>query len=196
MSTYRLSKLFEPARVAVVGASTRIGSLGGVVLRGLQQGGYKGVLHAINPKHDTVLGVVCHASLPDLGMSADLVIVTTPAHAVAEVGCCASRLWQIVGKDRHGQALPANRRPPGGRVLWKLTKPFEYSQSVLEGGDARTTGRNILRTPFVLNRKSHDELVDISPGTSRVSLCAVGVQQTADQGTCGIPCRARWSSHV
>jgi acetyltransferase len=85
MSTYRLNKLFEPASVAVVGASARAGSLGGVVLRGLQQGGYKGTLHAINPKHDTVLGVACHASLSDLSVAPDLVIITTPAHSVAAV---------------------------------------------------------------------------------------------------------------
>ena len=85
MSIYRLDKLFEPASVAVVGASPRVGSLGGVVLQGLQQGGFKGTLHAINPKHDSVLGVDCRSSLSDLGVALDLVIVTTPAHAVAQV---------------------------------------------------------------------------------------------------------------
>ncbi len=85
MSTYRLHKLFEPASVAVVGASPRDGALGGVVLRALQQGGYKGALTAINPKHDHVLGVPCVASLDRLGVAPDLVIVTTPAHAVAGV---------------------------------------------------------------------------------------------------------------
>jgi len=85
MSTYRLHKLFEPASVAVVGASPRHGALGGVVLRALQQGGYTGTLTAVNPKHDRVLGVPCVASLGRLGAGPDLVIVTTPPHAVAGV---------------------------------------------------------------------------------------------------------------
>jgi acetyltransferase len=92
MSTYRLDKLFEPASVAVVGASSRAGSLGGIVLCGLQQGGYKGALHAINPKHDRVLGINCHASLGNLAIAPDLVIVTTPAHAVSEVIADAARI--------------------------------------------------------------------------------------------------------
>jgi acetyltransferase len=85
MSTYRLDKLFDPLSVVVVGASPRAGSLGGIVLSGLQQGGYKGVLQAINPKHDAVFGVPCHASLAALATAPDLVIVTTPAHAVPGV---------------------------------------------------------------------------------------------------------------
>ncbi len=85
MSTYRLDKLFDPASVAVVGASPRAGSLGGIVLRGLQQSGYKGGLHAINPKHDVVSGTPCLASLGKLPTAPDLIIVTTPAHAVAGV---------------------------------------------------------------------------------------------------------------
>jgi acetyltransferase len=85
MSTYRLDKLFDPLSVAVVGASPRAGSLGGIVLSSLQQGGYKGVLQAINPKHDAVFGIPCHASLGALATAPDLVIVTTPAHAVPDV---------------------------------------------------------------------------------------------------------------
>jgi|GEM_PF-5153001 prephenate dehydrogenase len=81
MSTYRLDIRFNPASVAVVGASPRVGSLGGVVLRCLQQGGYKGTLHAVNPKHDSVLGVPYLGSLKALGAAPDLVIVTIPAHA-------------------------------------------------------------------------------------------------------------------
>lgn len=81
MSTYRLDILFNPASVAVVGASPRVGSLGGVELRCLQQGGYKGTLQAVSPKHESVLGVPYLGSLKALGAAPDLVIVTIPAHA-------------------------------------------------------------------------------------------------------------------
>jgi predicted CoA-binding protein len=80
MSTDPLDILFNPASVAVVGASPRVGLWGGVVLRCLQQGGCKGTLHAVNPKHDSVLGVPCLGSLKALGAAPDLVIVTIPAH--------------------------------------------------------------------------------------------------------------------
>lgn len=85
MSTYRLEKLLAPLSVAVVGASPREGSLGGVVLRCLQNGGYKGALHAVNPKHRTVYGTPCVASLRDLPAPVDLVVVAAPLAAVGSV---------------------------------------------------------------------------------------------------------------
>jgi acetyltransferase len=85
MSTYRLDKLFAPAFIAVVGASPKPGSLGGVVLKGLQEGGFKGALHAVNPRYGEVLGIPCRATLDALPAAPDLVIVATPAHAVLQV---------------------------------------------------------------------------------------------------------------
>ena len=85
MSTYRLEKLFTPASVAVVGASPKPGSLGGVVLQGLLKGGFKGALYAINSRHSDVFGVACFAKLDALPAAPDLIIVATPAHAVQGV---------------------------------------------------------------------------------------------------------------
>jgi acetyltransferase len=79
MSTCPLDTLFNPASVAAVGTSPRVGSSGGVVLRCLQQGGDKGTGHAVNPRHDSLLGVPCLGSLKALRAAPDLVIVTIPA---------------------------------------------------------------------------------------------------------------------
>jgi acetyltransferase len=85
MGTYRLDKLFNPASVAVVGASPRAGSLGGLVLKALRSGGYGGRLDAVNPGYDAVDGVACAPSLTRLDAPTDLAIIVAPPQAVESV---------------------------------------------------------------------------------------------------------------
>lgn len=85
MSTYRLEKFFAAGSVAVAGASEREGALGGIVLKGLRDGGYKGTLQAVNPKYQSVHGLPCFRSIKEIQPPPDLVIVATPAHAVESV---------------------------------------------------------------------------------------------------------------
>jgi acetyltransferase len=85
MGTYRLDHLFGPSGVAVVGASPRPGSLGGLVLKAILSGGYRGRVAAVNPKHREVEGAPCAASLAGLAEPPDLVIVATPPDAVTDV---------------------------------------------------------------------------------------------------------------
>jgi acetyltransferase len=51
MSIRNLDALFDPASVAVFGASQRAGSVGATVWRNLSSGQFKGKLYAVNPKH-------------------------------------------------------------------------------------------------------------------------------------------------
>jgi acetyltransferase len=56
MSQYNLDRIFQPRRVAVVGASESTGSIGNALMKNLIKGGFKGKLLPVNPKHDTVHG--------------------------------------------------------------------------------------------------------------------------------------------
>jgi len=80
-----LTGLFEPQAVAVIGASERAGAIGGIVLRNLLEAGYRGKLHAVNPKYDTVFGVRCHADVSGLPAGVELAVVATPAASVPGV---------------------------------------------------------------------------------------------------------------
>ena len=51
MSIRNLDSLFDPASIAVIGASQRVGSLGATVWRNLTHGDYGGRLFAVNLKH-------------------------------------------------------------------------------------------------------------------------------------------------
>jgi len=78
-----LSGLFRPDRVAVVGATDRPGSIGRAVVANLRTG-FTGEVVAVNPHHDSVLGVPCVPSLEAAG-DVDLAVVVVPADAAVAV---------------------------------------------------------------------------------------------------------------
>ena len=52
-----LTPLFEPASVAIIGASTRPGAIGTVLVENMSAAGYRGDLFAVNPRYTQVGGV-------------------------------------------------------------------------------------------------------------------------------------------
>lgn len=90
MSIRNLDDLFDPASVAVIGASTREGSVGFTVWRNIRSGTFTGPLWAVNAGHATVQGDRAYPRIADLpGVPALAVICTPPATVpglIAELG--------------------------------------------------------------------------------------------------------------
>lgn len=85
MSTRYLESLFNPASIAVIGASERADNLGGMVLRNLMGGGYPGRLLVVNQNdYDNVHGVPCVRKVSKMTFSPDLAIICTPPDTVAK----------------------------------------------------------------------------------------------------------------
>jgi len=80
-----LSPLLEPKSVGVIGASQREASLGNVVIRNMQNAGFRGRLFAVNPKHESVLGVPCYKSVEDVPHRLDLVVIAVRADQVLSI---------------------------------------------------------------------------------------------------------------
>jgi acyl-CoA synthetase (NDP forming) len=84
--------LFAPESVAIIGASESALKWGFRILFNTIEGGFKGRLYGINPKHDRLLGVPC---LPDINAvpdNLDLVFVVVPPPAVpGALRQCAAR---------------------------------------------------------------------------------------------------------
>lgn len=80
-----LKPFFDPKSVAIVGASERVTSSGGAVLRNMQIGKYKGELIPINPKGGTILGLPVRKSLTELTAPAELVVVVVAQAAILDV---------------------------------------------------------------------------------------------------------------
>jgi acetyltransferase len=83
MSTKHLEKIFDPASIAVVGASNPPKSVGYIVFNNLICSGYVGVVFPVNPKHDSIQGIQAYPSVRSLPRTADLAILATPAPTVA-----------------------------------------------------------------------------------------------------------------
>lgn len=85
MAQHKLSKLFEPQSIAVVGASERPGSLGRAVWQRLRAHAYQGRAFPVNPKHKRVFDETCYARLTDLPERVDLALIAAPAAACAKI---------------------------------------------------------------------------------------------------------------
>lgn len=80
-----LEKLLSPRSVALVGASPEPHTVGSILVRNLRSGGFGGPIWLVNPKHKSIDGEPCFASLDALPGPADLVVVATPPQTVPAV---------------------------------------------------------------------------------------------------------------
>jgi acetyltransferase len=73
-----LTPLFEPASVAIIGASERAGAIGTVLVANMRAARYRGALFAVNPKRGSVQGVPCFPSIGKVPQRLDLAVIATP----------------------------------------------------------------------------------------------------------------------
>ncbi|MCL2623481.1 MAG: acetate--CoA ligase family protein [Planctomycetaceae bacterium] len=78
----QLDGIFKPKSIAVIGASTRPGTVGNDLFRNLLFGGYQGCVYPVNPKAEHILGVHCFPSLSNVPSDVDLAVLIVPAKAV------------------------------------------------------------------------------------------------------------------
>jgi len=85
MGTENLDKIFNSRRIAVIGASDRVDSVGAKLLRNLIGVGYKGVVYPVNPFRPTVQGITAYPNIKKIPRKVDLAIIATPAHTVPQI---------------------------------------------------------------------------------------------------------------
>lgn len=87
---HALKPLFQPANVAVIGASNTQGKQGNTAIRYLQRCGYEGGIFPINPGQSVIEGLECYAGIGDTVAKIDCALIVIPAGpAVAAVRECA-----------------------------------------------------------------------------------------------------------
>ena len=77
-----LRAIFAPARVAVIGATEKEGSVGRTVLWNLISNPFGGTVFPVNPKRTSVLGIKAYPDLASLPEPVDLAVIVTPAPTV------------------------------------------------------------------------------------------------------------------
>ncbi len=79
-----LEPFFEPASVAVIGASSRQGSIGGKLFQNVVEGGFAGAAYPVNRGGEPVAGVPGFRSIEEIEGPVDLAVVCLPGEAVLD----------------------------------------------------------------------------------------------------------------
>lgn len=131
MSIENLHKVFNPSRVAVIGASDNPTSVGYTVLKNLIGTGFRGVVYPVNPKRESVQGIQAYKDVASLPHAPDLAVICTPArtvpgliHGLGEVGTrgiviisAGFREIGEEGKKLEAQIIEEQNRYPGMRIV-------------------------------------------------------------------------------
>ncbi len=79
-----LERLFNPASLAIIGASKDERKSGGRFLKTIIEDGYKGKLYPVNPRESEIMGLRNYHSVLDVPGEIDLAYITTPARTVPQ----------------------------------------------------------------------------------------------------------------
>lgn len=80
-----LKFIYWPRSIAVIGASTRTGSVGQATFANILMNGYTGIVYPVNPSVRSVLGVKAFPSVLHIPDEVDLAVIIVPAPAVPEI---------------------------------------------------------------------------------------------------------------
>lgn len=82
MTIRNLHHAIDPKSLAVIGASSRDGSLGRVVIDNVLAMGFKGEVWPVNPKYSEIAGRRCYSRVADIPGVPDLAVIVTPPKTV------------------------------------------------------------------------------------------------------------------
>ena len=131
MSIENLDKIFDPRRIAVIGASDTPTSVGYTVLHNLVGSGFGGVVYPVNPKRESIQGIQAYKDVASLPHPPDLAVICTPAPTVPGIvrtlGEAGTRGIVIIsagfreigpeGRDLEQQIREEQRKFDGMRII-------------------------------------------------------------------------------
>ena len=154
MSQYNLDRIFQPRRVAVVGASESTGSIGNALMKNLIEGKFQGKLLPVNPKYNTVHGIPVVESISALEEGVDLAVIATPIRTVPDI------VQECVEKKIAGAIVIS----AGGKEIGEKGRKIEAQiRATAHTGGLRIVGPNclgIIRPNERLNASFASEMPD------------------------------------
>lgn len=95
-----MKNFFAPESVAIIGASSDVNKLGGMLVKNMIDAGFKGILYPVNPKGGEIQGYKAYASVLDIKQPVDLAVVavknTFVIQTVKELGQAGIKLASIL----------------------------------------------------------------------------------------------------
>ncbi|WP_268794388.1 acetate--CoA ligase family protein [Pseudarthrobacter siccitolerans] len=151
------SPLFQPCRIAVLGASGKRPNLANRFIRNLFAGGFEGTIIPVHPAAEEIEGLPTVASLADVAEPIDYAFVALPGARVAEA------LSQGAGKVRFAQVVSSGF----GEV--EEGKDLEAALvATVRGAGIRLIGPNCLGTHASAGKLSFVPEAPLTPGTTAV----------------------------
>ncbi|MDX1334159.1 MAG: bifunctional acetate--CoA ligase family protein/GNAT family N-acetyltransferase [Gammaproteobacteria bacterium] len=116
MTQHYLSPFFSAQAVAIIGASTKEGSVGHRLLYNMIEAGYKGRLYPVNPRYEEILGKACYPEIGAVPDQVEMAVIATPAATVPDIlrACGEKNIRNVVvisagfseaGAGKQGQLL-------------------------------------------------------------------------------------------
>ncbi|GGC59911.1 bifunctional acetate--CoA ligase family protein/GNAT family N-acetyltransferase [Hoyosella rhizosphaerae] len=93
-----VGNVLTPKSIAVIGASSDMKKVGGVILHNLLTAGFSGPVYPVNPERTSVHGVRAYPTVRDIPDEVDLAVAAVPAGVIDEVldDCLAKRVKALV----------------------------------------------------------------------------------------------------
>jgi acetyl coenzyme A synthetase (ADP forming)-like protein len=140
-----IQKLFKPASIAVIGASSDPDKIGYQIVLNLKDGGYKGKIFPVNPKAKEILGFRVYPDVAAIGEKIDLALLSVPAAITPQVAeecgkagvgsiiVVASGFSEVGNSDLEARLLDSakkyNVRMLGPNVVGLLSNPMRMNAS-------------------------------------------------------------------
>ena len=127
-----LDTMLQARSVAVVGASSRPGSVGELTLRQLLWGGFEGTVFPVNPSYENLAGLTCYPSIEDITAPLDLAVLAVGngrLEAEVEKAIAAGAKSLTIFASCHGTSAD------GGSLRSRLT-------GLVDEADVRVCGGN------------------------------------------------------
>ncbi len=132
VSVRNLDKMFAPGSVALIGATSRPGEVGVLVLRNLLRAGFKGEVMLVNPHQESLEVRPVFRDVASLSAAPDLAVIVTPPKTVppliAELGARGTRAAVVITAGfgelgPHGHKLQRAALDAAWRYLLRLIGP-------------------------------------------------------------------------
>ncbi len=79
-----LDGIFRPRSIAVIGASSRKGTIGQTILHNLIEHNFNGTVFPVNPKARVIHSIKCYSTVLDVPDAVDLAVIVVPSQFVAQ----------------------------------------------------------------------------------------------------------------
>ena len=84
MLKQQLDKIMKPKSIAVIGASTKLKTIGSEIMMRLKEYNFQGDIYPVNPKADTIEGIKAYPSVLEIPGSVDFAILIIPKQFVLD----------------------------------------------------------------------------------------------------------------